>query len=458
MSIVFTDEQQAIFDFVKNNPEGNCWIHAVAGGSKSTVLVEAAKLTPDESILIAAFNKLIKVDIEKKVEEAGLANVEVLTLNQIGHRLLWSIYGKSGYNDKKENELAKLGADFLRKENRLKQSQVNLAYELSRDCLNYIYYNAVSLASYKDKVSAVGYSYPKLAKTLEKDVLESLMHFLVTAIFEASKTKSFCYSDQTYLPAINFFKPKQYNKIFIDEQQDLNVSQTLMLKKLAKPKQMVVVGDVNQLIYEFRGANYNLFNSLEKFMGRKFEIFKLTKSFRCCNQVIDYVNNTFDLSDKFTSNGTDGEVNVLDIDDYDDIDWTEINRINPASVILARKNEEAMTLALSLLMRDCTVYMQLAKLFEYKLMSTNAIAKTPDFDAFMDRLNNINMLFEDFCKAVSNKKATYKIYTIHSIKGLEWENVILLKSSKATVYDNLYYVGATRAKKNLLILNIEGMS
>lgn len=79
----------------------------------------------------------------------------------------------------------------------------------------------------------------------------------------------------------------EYQYIIVDEFQDTNKIQLEILFHLAKNNNITVVGDLNQSIYQFRGAyeeNLNLFK--KHFSVSNQDIYNLDKSFRSPNKIL----------------------------------------------------------------------------------------------------------------------------------------------------------------------------
>lgn len=80
----------------------------------------------------------------------------------------------------------------------------------------------------------------------------------------------------------------QFEYVIVDEFQDTNKIQCDLLEKIAARKNITVVGDLNQSIYRFRGAyddNFNYFK--QKFQVKNEDIFKLEKSYRSTNKILN---------------------------------------------------------------------------------------------------------------------------------------------------------------------------
>ena len=83
---------------------------------------------------------------------------------------------------------------------------------------------------------------------------------------------------------------EKYQYILIDEYQDTNEVQYKLVKMLSdKYKNIFVVGDVNQSIYAFRGANYkNILNFEKDFKDAL--VIKLNKNYRSTNNILKVAN------------------------------------------------------------------------------------------------------------------------------------------------------------------------
>jgi len=80
---------------------------------------------------------------------------------------------------------------------------------------------------------------------------------------------------------------KRYDYVIVDEFQDTNKIQLDLVFRLVNDRKVMVVGDINQSIYRFRGAykeNLSLF--MKHFGVKPEEIFNLDRSFRSSNKIL----------------------------------------------------------------------------------------------------------------------------------------------------------------------------
>ncbi len=92
-------------------------------------------------------------------------------------------------------------------------------------------------------------------------------------------------------PQVLFYYANRFEYILVDEFQDTNVVQYELLKQLSSVhKNIFAVGDEDQCIYSWRGANFkNIFNFKKDFNDVK--IFKLERNYRSTPNILNLANN-----------------------------------------------------------------------------------------------------------------------------------------------------------------------
>ena len=95
---------------------------------------------------------------------------------------------------------------------------------------------------------------------------------------------------------LDWSKPKKYDIVLVDEVQDFNKAQKVLLQKLVENgARVVAVGDVNQSMYRFRGADDNAFQDITNMLvgassNPENTVKTLTKNFRSKPGIIEFSN------------------------------------------------------------------------------------------------------------------------------------------------------------------------
>ena len=125
-------------------------------------------------------------------------------------------------------------------------------------------------------------------------------------------------------PAVLKKYQKKFKHIFIDEYQDTNKAQDTLIKKLAAGKNtLCVVGDEDQSIYRWRGADIsNILNFSEEFPNSR--IFRLEENYRSNSYILKganalVMNNNERLGKKLWTNRKNGDPIVI-MDAEDEVD------------------------------------------------------------------------------------------------------------------------------------------
>ena len=164
---------------------------------------------------------------------------------------------------------------------------------------------------------------------MEKDYNAKKIYDIMTTYQERlKKSNALDYDDMLYL-TVKILKEnssaldtvnERFKYIFVDEYQDTNVIQYELIKLLTKKtNQLTVVGDEDQSIYKFRGADIRNIQSFEiDFENAK--IIKLTQNYRSTNNILNVANSVIKNNNRkvektlWSSNG-DGE--IVKYNEYD---------------------------------------------------------------------------------------------------------------------------------------------
>jgi len=314
----YTEEQKQIFEFVKSGT-GHGIIDAVAGAGKTTtIMASAAHVSPGQRMLFCAFNKAIAGEIGAKFNQQGMQQVMTRTIHSLGWHLLnnFSTTGKKPeLEEYKYNKLLK--TDKMQERLEECYRHIITINRLDPD-KTYDTHNQYSIKSllYRVNERLVDIN-QKFRATLCEDTFEKfrilVMHFGIFNSIEAAKAdfdqelewyyeahrlllnegnamakRSMItdFTDMLYLPYLWQLEPAhKYDFIFIDECQDLSQSQLVIaLKHAKKTARILSVGDPQQSIYGFTGADIESFEKIRKIT--KARELPLTVCFRCPQQVV----------------------------------------------------------------------------------------------------------------------------------------------------------------------------
>ena len=230
---------------------------------------------------------------------------------------------------------------------------------------------------------------------------------------------------------IDSIKRFKYSYIIIDEYQDTSLTKYLLIKKIIDKynTKLMAVGDDYQSIYSFNGCDIKLFTKFKKFFKHS-KIIKLKKSYRNSSDLVE-------ISRRFVLNNK-GQINKR----------IKSNKYIKNSISIVYINDELESL-------------------KSIIENIDNIMVLGRNNKDIDKYKNLNF----------NKNIKY--LTVHSSKGLEEENIIILnviddylgfpnKINENEVLSYLYnynhleeerrlfYVAITRAKERVYIFTKKG--
>ncbi|MET0466022.1 MAG: UvrD-helicase domain-containing protein [Chitinophagaceae bacterium] len=313
----FTTEQHQIFRFVRDG-KGHGIIDAVAGAGKTTTIMECARLVADKSsILFCAFNNSIVSEISQRFRILGLTEVTVRTVHSLGRQILidnnftgkpWILRDEK-YREILENkDTYRNIKPFLKTifqingfpasdlGNRSNFAATNLLYRINNRLLEINQKFRATLTSnnpagIEDLATHFGvFSSAEVRKKYFSEEINAYFKcheiILENGNLLALQKKIIDYTDMLYLPhEWKLYPSKRYQFLFIDECQDLSKSQFAVASKFGKKDgRIMAVGDPQQSIYGFTGADIHSFERVKEYTKAK--QFTLTRCFRCPQSVI----------------------------------------------------------------------------------------------------------------------------------------------------------------------------
>jgi len=290
--------------------DGPCLVIAGAGSGKTRVLTtRIANLInegiPSYQILAITFTN--KAAREMKERLANLVednNAFVGTFHSFGVRIIRENYEKLGL----ERYFTIVDSDDVT--STIKKIMKDLDYDIKETPVNYI---KKKISTIKNEMMS-DFEIEKFLNTPQDKVVKSVYYEYLDVL---KKNNSVDFDDLLVMPVKLFSENKDileryqdiYRYILIDEYQDTNNVQYKLTKLLAKKyKNIFVVGDPDQSIYMFRGANFHNILNFEKDY-KDTVVIPLEENYRSTEYILDTANsvikNNKERKDKtlWSSNG-----------------------------------------------------------------------------------------------------------------------------------------------------------
>ena len=270
----------------------------------------------------------------------------------------------------------------------------------------------ISLEEYK-KLSK---KYSVLDENLKTEI------YKIALKYEEWKEKNGLY-DVNDLAVMGIKSRKKFDFVLVDEVQDLTETEIFFLTTLVKnPENIVFAGDIHQMV-NFNSFSFDRLKNLYYKNKINYSFSILTKNYRSSEEIVKLANYLTDLRKKYIGN--------LGMDDYKEGAVSEEGNIELSSV-----NSNIME--------------------KYQKDVNSAIVVSDDEER--------NRIFDTY-------GIKHRIFTVEEIKGLEYKNIIccnlisknlwawkkilsgnVKQDQRYRKYFNLFYVGITRARKNLVIM------
>ena len=277
------------------NTEGPCLVIAGAGSGKTKVLThKIAYLIQEKKVLpwnILAITFTNKAANEMKERIAGLVgdaakDMWIGTFHSICVRILRKFIDRIGFNSSfiifdtsDQKSLVKRCLKELDIDDKILGDKTCL-YEISNaknEMLEPDNYRAKVHGDFKrEKIANVYELYQKKLKENNAIDFDDIINFTIKILLEN--------------PDVLEYYTNKFKYILVDEYQDTNKSQFTLVTMLAsKHGNITAVGDNDQGIYSFRGADItNILNFEKDFPGTK--IIKLEQNYRCTGSILNIAN------------------------------------------------------------------------------------------------------------------------------------------------------------------------
>ena len=265
----------------------------------------------------------------------------------------------------------------------------------------------------------------KLNKTLKK-----YMEFL--------NNNSLIDFDDMLLLCLEKLKDKEirqtYDYVLIDEVQDTNLIQFQILKHLISPHtKTILVGDIDQGIYKFRGASFDL---IEKYRETYLpEVYMLTQNYRSAPAIVECANRLI-----------------------------EKNKKRPEKMLFSDLEIKASIK----IYHYTSIFDFLLELKSYLAVQRNQRVDIKEICLLVRRNQERVKIEQELKRGFRFFEYLPQIYTVHESKGLEFKTIFVVGLNEGVFPDTktsalldieeerrLMYVAITRAKQDLFLVSFE---
>jgi len=478
--------QQAVFDYAANNYRGgnSLMVQACAGGAKTTTGVAVMSMLPsDIDAQAIAFNS----SIAKKLK-SELPNANAKTYHALGLSAIRNGVPKVKVDNKKVDA-------WLRYSTNTEKFLIPSMKKLVSLCKGFLLTNPSDTELSKIAISHNVNLYDEDGSVANKlDIFEATRQGI---LWSMANPETVDFDDMIFLPNVlpNVFPAYKYEFMFVDEVQDTNQGQLqLAMMSLIDGGMILGMGDPNQSLYRFRGADQEAMNRMSKQLDANW--LPLSVSYRCPIAVKEYVNREFpyidfDVTD-WAIDGNISHVQALDVP----------KKVSAGDMILCRVNADLVKMALLLIRNGISASIkgrELGKTFIYlakksragnmndlyKWLSrwkekeltkayqldmrgrTNWVHETYDTMLAIAEGTNSILDFNVRCRELfDDGDKSVVLSTVHRAKGLEADRVFILRpdlmphpfaktQEEKREEMNIRYVAVTRTKNELVFIEGE---
>lgn len=496
--------QRAIFDFITDG-KGDGLVNAVAGSGKTTTLVQAARLLRTDRAAFFAFNKHIADELNARLVGTPM---RASTIHSFGFRMLGDRFGRMTVKEDKyraeaeryidanlswdeRGTLAGHGGEEARE--RLKD-QLDARRDGLVKLIDFARMSMVRPDNAAGLRALIAQYQIEVPGPEDEDYIVRGARPIMERGADMIRQRVIDFTDMVWGPVFLGVPVEKFHWVFTDEAQDLNTAQRyLVLATRAPGGRMIFVGDVNQAIFSFAGADARSFWAIREETGAT--LLPLSVCYRCPSSHLDLAR-TLVPHIEARPGAPEGTVLAIHEDKI-------LENVREGMMILCRTTAPLVSLCIRLIRhriparvrgRDVAKgLMDMARkvgkrlpyrefpmaLVAYEAAQIERLADSPNSEsrivALQDKVAALQACYEEFttidtiadlCQEIDgifhDGRASVILSTIHRAKGLDTDDVMILHPEllpfmhpKQTPEQqaqerNIYYVGLTRAKQALI--------
>ena len=397
---------------------------AGAGSGKTTTitakvnyLIQKKKIKDNEILIISFTNKAVK-ELDERINKEFKHNIKIQTFHKFGYdiikentttkpkitknteKIIKEYFEKEIINDKENLKLLTeilIHFKIIKRKNKINQQlQKN-----EKEYKNFIQICTHFISLYKSKDNKKIKPKKQIIKKFTI-LMEDLTKYYQKTLKENNEIDFddiINEADKIIITKKNKFN---YKYIFIDEFQDISESRYKLIKDIAQinNSKIMVVGDDWQCIYSFASSNLDIFTHFQKDIT-KCEVSKITKTYRNSQQLID-------IAGKFIQKNPYQIKKQL-------ISEKQLN--NPITIIKYKTNKKTKKLK------------EIIKYIIKKYGENKKILILGRYTFDIKSIKDPEIKIEDNTIILKNYEKTIINYlTVHSAKGLGYDNVILINT------------------------------
>lgn len=482
--------QQAIFDFITNG-SGHAVVEAVAGSGKTTTIVKALDLTPkDAKVAFVAFNKHIATELKKRAPD----HVHVSTLHSLGLSIIRRNNPKVEINDDKINDLLEDIYPVTKQalnEGRITKSERHDNFAKRMSMRKLVSICKSTLVDVND-VNVVLSTIEKYGIEIDDEFTDEIIKELPSVMKQCQDNVSIVdFDDMIWLPLVLNMTLDEFDFLMVDEAQDMNASQIKFILNSIKPDgRIIAVGDRNQSLYGFRGADTNAIQNIIDALHAI--VLPLSVTYRCPSSHVELAKKIVPQLEA-RDNAPTGTITNMD---YFDLAM----KVQPGDMVICRTNAplikpafECIRMGKKAMIRgkdigaslvnlikrfetdDLGMFeVSLAEYFEHEYNKLLDKGKEVQALLLQDRVETLRFICNE-CSSVAELMSKIEMLfsdnnvgvifsSVHRAKGLEADNVYILrpdlmphpkakKEWETQQEMNGMYVAQTRSKDNLIFVN-----
>lgn len=289
----WSPQQHAIYGEFKTGTD-NVVVEAFAGCGKTTTILEAINHAPESRILLAAFNKRIQEELQARL---GNTNAQAKTLHGLGFSFVtryWErvqVERRQGRGQLSRAQALTERACGAGAPDAIKKLVTTLHTKAREICPQ-----AKNATLYDDKVMVIrGDLYDLMfdfdcvpdaewvAEGFDLSYVEVHALKAMEIAAEEKPVTGIDFADMIYLPLRNRWLRPMFDLVVVDEAQDMTAAQLELAEGVCAGR-LVLVGDPNQAIYGFRGADSQSLSRLRVKLNAR--VFPLSVTYRCGRAIV----------------------------------------------------------------------------------------------------------------------------------------------------------------------------